>query len=217
MLADFHTHPLAHRYYYEGIRPDDLTDRDRQDIVCVLQLSVDRGLDAVAITDHDLALSGLWARQYALEKRMPLRVIPGCECELYFMEEYVHLLALNLTHPLDYGTFTPPEELAVQVRGQGGILILAHPMAYRSEKIYHGLKTTVQGVEYRNGAQELGGRPSWQKILEADRYRGLRLHNSDYHYLKGTCAPRAMPSEQRKAYNEMDVADFVRIFGQERF
>lgn len=207
MRIDCHTHPLAHRYYYDGQCPDALTERDKQNIISVLDMAVQRGLDAVAVTDHDLALSGLWAREYA-EQAMPLlRVIAGCECELYFHGEWVHILALNLQQPLAYTPYTSPEDLAAQVRFQGGITVLAHPMCY-SEAVYHSLKTVVDGVEYRNGAQEYAGREPYTAILDRDNYSGLRLYNSDYHY------PSQPVPSQWQAATELTGEEFKHWFGQ---
>lgn len=205
MRIDCHTHPLAHRYFYDGQHPEELTDRDKEDIKGVLSMAVERKLDAVAITDHDLFLSGLWASEYAENFLPELQVIAGCECELYFRGEWIHVLALNLHRPLAYTPYTSPDDLAAQVRIQGGITVLAHPMCY-SEAIYHDLKTIVDGVEYRNGAQESAGRGTYQAILDQDNYQGLRLFNSDYHY------PSQPARAQWGAATEMSVADFQSWF-----
>ncbi|MDU4961198.1 MAG: hypothetical protein E6X17_11130 [Sporomusaceae bacterium] len=206
MRIDCHTHPLAHRYYYDGQPPEELTRKDQADIISVLNMAVERGLDAVAVTDHDLALSGLWASCYARANLPRLRVIAGCECELYFQSEWVHILALGLHSPLAYTPYTAPDDLAAQIRFQGGIAVLAHPMCY-SEAIYYSLKTIVDGIEYRNGAQEYAGRESYQRILDADGYRGLRLHNSDYHY------PSQPVPSQWQAATVLSDAEFARWFG----
>lgn len=207
MRIDCHTHPLAHRYYYDRQHPDELTMRDEEDIKNVLTMASKRALDAVAITDHDLALSGLWAKEYAKREKLPLIVVPGCECELYFCGEWVHILALNICRPLAYTPYTTPDDLAAQVREQGGITVLAHPMCY-TQSIYCNLKGIVDGVEYRNGAQEFAGRPSYEEILNQDSYTGLRLHNSDYHY------PSTPALEQWKAATEMSNELFSRWFGK---
>lgn len=207
MRIDCHTHPLAHRYYYDGQRPDELTGKDQSDIKNVLAMAVERRLDAVAVTDHDLALSGLWAKEYARRQMLSLQVIAGCECELYFHNEWIHILALNLTSDLAYTPYTPPDDLAAQVRAQGGIAVLAHPMCY-SETIYHELKMIIDGIEYRNGAQESAGRASYEAVLDRDGYKGLRLYNSDYHFPSQPAPP------QWQAATEMTRQEFNRWFRQ---
>ena len=206
MRIDCHTHPLAHRYYYDGQHPETLTERDKNDIKAMLELAIRRGLDAVAVTDHDLALSGLWASEYARRAMPSLRVIAGCECELYFMGEWIHILVLNLCYPLAYTPYTSPDDLAAQARVQGAFTVLAHPMCY-SESVYHNLKNILDGVEYRNGAQEFAGRSSYQSVLDQDGYTGLRLYNSDHHY------PTQPAKQQWNAATEISHEDFVRWFG----
>lgn len=208
MLIDFHTHPLNHRYYFDGRCPTDLTDRDRSDILGLLAQARERGLDAVAVTDHDLALSGLWAAAEAKRLHLPIIVIPGCECELYHQGEWVHILALGIKKPLAYTAYTPAADLIAAVRTQGALAVLAHPMAY-SPAIYASLGHLVDGIEYRNGAQERRGLPDYAAILDRDGYRGLRLYNSDCHY------PDKMAPAQWAARNEISEAEFVKLFGPE--
>ncbi|HWQ61201.1 MAG TPA: hypothetical protein VN521_02760, partial [Negativicutes bacterium] len=83
MFVDLHTHPLNHRYYFDGLRPDALSERDKADILGLVAQGRERGLDALAVTDHDLALSGLWAAAEAQRQGLDIRVLAGCECELY--------------------------------------------------------------------------------------------------------------------------------------
>lgn len=207
MKIDCHTHPLAHRYYYDRHTPQALTDQDKKDITAVLSMGIDRGLDAIAVTDHDLSLAGFWARQYAEKTDLPIRVIAGCECELYFLGEWIHILALNLCKPLSYTPYTTPQDLAAQARSQGAFTVLAHPMCY-SESIYHQLKSVVDGIEVRNGAQESAGRPSYESVLNRDEYAGLRLYNSDYHY---PCQPAR---QQWLAGTEFTESEFAKWFCQ---
>lgn len=206
MKLDLHNHPLGHRYYYDNTFPATLTARDEADICALLQFGIKRGLDVIGITDHDFALPGLWAANYALQQNLPLRVIAGCECELYYNSEWIHLLALKITEPLIYTAFTTPADLARQVHHQGGIIVLAHPMNY-TQAIYHSLKNIVDGIEYRNGAAERRGRQPFSPVLDADGYSGLRLYNSDYHY------PDKPVQEQLQAVTELAYSEVARWFG----
>jgi predicted metal-dependent phosphoesterase TrpH len=205
MFIDFHTHPLSHRYYYDGTRPEALTDKDKADIIGLLAVGRERGLDAIGITDHDLALAGLWAKEFADSTALPLKVIPGCECELYYLGEWIHLLALNIMAPLSYTPYIKPAELIAQIKGQGAIAVLAHPMCY-SVDVYHSLKGLLDGIEYRNGAQERRGQHPFSEILDNDGYAGLRLYNSDYHY------PDKRSEEQWRAGTIMTEQEFSRWF-----
>lgn len=206
MRIDFHTHAVGHRYSYDGTLPSCLTPKDEADIRALIDLGLQRGLDAIGITDHDLALSGLWAEQYASANNLPIRVIAGCECELYFQGHWVHILALNLRRPLSYTPYTPLASLAAQIREQGAVSVLAHPMLY-DIKAYHLLKDIVDGIEYRNGAAERRGYAAFTAVLDEDQYPGLRLYNSDYHYPDRRC------DEQWQAFTAMEPALFNRWFG----
>jgi predicted metal-dependent phosphoesterase TrpH len=209
MFVDLHTHPLNHRYYFDGLRPDALGERDKADILGLLAQGRERGLDAIAVTDHDLAISGLWAAAEARRQGLPLRVLAGCECELYHRGEWIHILALNLSGPLAYTAYTPAAELVAAIRAQGAVAVLAHPVAY-SPEIYHSLKATVDGVEYRNGAQARRGAADFTAVLDADGYTGLRLCGSDYHW------PDTVNDIQWAARTEMDDEEFARRFGAGR-
>jgi hypothetical protein len=206
MRVDLHTHPLGHRYYYDRACPRSLTPKDEQDIIGLIDMGRERGLDAIAITDHDLALSGLWAAVHARSAGLPIMVIAGCECELYYRSEWIHILALNLKQPLAYTPYTPPQELVRQITAQGARSVLAHPMCYCLE-VYQDLKTVVDGVEYRNGAQERRGAEPFTGVLDADGYTGLRLYNSDYHY------PDKRSDEQWLAATTMSAGEYNRWFG----
>jgi predicted metal-dependent phosphoesterase TrpH len=206
MFIDFHTHPLNHRYYYDGLQPAALTERDKADIRGLLAQGVERGLDAIAVTDHDLALSGLWAADEARRLGLPITVIAGCECELYHRGEWVHILALGLKEPLVYTPYTPAADLAARIHAQGALAVLAHPMAY-GPAAYHSLKAVVDGVEYRNGAQARRGAADFTAVLDADGYRGLRLCGSDSHW------PDEPAREQWEARTEMGEEEFLRLFG----
>ena len=205
MRVDLHIHPLSHRYYYDNTYPAALSERDISDIAAVLRLSVKRGLDAVSITDHDFPLSGMWAQDYAMREKMPLLVLPGCECELYHRGQWIHVLAINLRARLQYTAFTPPAELCGQIKAQGAVSVLAHPMCY-PEEIYHDVKQWVDGIEYRNGAQERMGRETFGRVLDRDGYQGLRLHNSDTHY------PESKGEPQWSAMTKMSHEEFRRWF-----
>lgn len=206
MRIDLHTHAVSHRYSYDGTIPGKLSPRDEADVLGLLNIGIQRGLDVIGICDHDLALTGLWATKYISENGLPIRVVPGCECELYYQREWIHVLALNLKYPLAYTAFTPPAELIKQIHDQGAIGVLAHPMNY-SMAMYHSLKTILDGMEYRNGAAERRGLQPFTAVLDEDNYVGLRLYNSDYHYAD------KMYSEQLYAYTEMTEAEFNRWFG----
>lgn len=81
-----------------------------------------RGLDGIAITDHDTFANA--GRMAALLRREGLLAIPGEEVRTPGGGE---ILCYFLTEPVKPGTW---EEVTDAVRAQGGIAILAHPFDY---------------------------------------------------------------------------------------
>lgn len=78
-----------------------------------------RLLDVVAITDHDVMDSSLWA--YKHRHNYPFEIIPGVEVS----SAEGHVLALWVTQPIDKGMSL--KETAAAIHKQGGMAILAHP------------------------------------------------------------------------------------------
>ena len=85
----------------------------------VLEKALARGLDRIAITDHDR----IWA---ALEmaRRYPDRIIPGEEVKT---AEGIDVIGLYLKEEIPGGT--PAREVCARVREQGGLVYLPHPYA----------------------------------------------------------------------------------------
>ena len=85
----------------------------------VLEKALARGLDRIAITDHDR----IWAaREMAL--RYPDRIIPGEEVKT---AEGIDVIGLYLKEEIPGGT--PAREVCARVREQGGLVYLPHPYA----------------------------------------------------------------------------------------
>jgi predicted metal-dependent phosphoesterase TrpH len=76
-------------------------------------------LDVIAITDHDVLDSSLWA--YNHRAQYPFEIIPGVEVS----SADGHVLALWVTRPIEKG-MTLAETVAA-IHDQGGMAILAHP------------------------------------------------------------------------------------------
>ena len=89
----------------------------------ILRVATLRGLDAVAITDHN-TLRGYYA---ALRLRRGLTVIPGYEVKT----DGGHILVLGLEELPRLGGPIPYEELVDWTHERGGLCILAHPAVGR--------------------------------------------------------------------------------------
>ena len=100
LTLDFHVHSDAS---FDG----------RMSVRQIALLAKARGIDGVAICDHDVVYTGPTEVEGVL-------IIPGAE----FSTEYGHLLGLFLTAPIQYTTW---KETVQAIHDQGGITVLAHP------------------------------------------------------------------------------------------
>jgi hypothetical protein len=77
-----------------------------------------RGLDGIAITDHNMVEGGRVGRELARDF-----VIPGIEVA----SSAGHILGLGLTRPIRKGL--SPQETVERIREEGGVAVAAHPYA----------------------------------------------------------------------------------------
>lgn len=176
LKADFHCHPLVHEYY-PGINfCRELTMADQQHIRLMLGIQKRMGRDIVAITDHNMPASGLYAARYATENDLGIKVVAGAEMSVLYKGEELHVLTLGIATDLPYYKELPITELVKITRHVGGILILSHPHYYPD--LGEEVMPLLDGVEEYNGvAAHLDySSPKW-----LDSYTGIKLRNSDYH------------------------------------
>ncbi len=139
----------------------------------VLATACCRGIDRIAITDHNhLSV----AREMA--RRHPGRVIAGEEVKT---GEGVDVIGLYLTEEIPKGT--PAEETCRWIRAQGGIVYLPHPYAPGkggSGRLAEALAPHIDVVEVFNARLRSESRNA--SALELARRRGLlRGSGSDAH------------------------------------
>jgi len=109
----------------------------------VIHYAKKRGLDGVAVTDHDTTLGAL-----RLAKRKSLIVIPGVEVGTL----NGHVLALNVT-----GSIKPKLSLletVEKIRQLGGIAVIAHPAVVLKSGLGHKISaiSDLDAVEVINAA-----------------------------------------------------------------
>jgi predicted metal-dependent phosphoesterase TrpH len=85
----------------------------------VIALAVARGMDRIAITDHNR----LWVAS-EMARRHPDRVIPGEEVKT---AEGIDVIGLYLKEEIPKGT--PARKVCADIREQGGLVYLPHPYA----------------------------------------------------------------------------------------
>lgn len=100
-----------------------------------------RGLDGVAVTDHDVTLTDEPEYDNFL-------IIPGCE----FSTEFGHLLGLFLREPIPQMSFV---RTINAIHAQGGLAVIAHPFEHmRDGSRITSLAQRLDGVEVWNGRAE---------------------------------------------------------------
>ena len=125
---DLHTHSAA--------SPD-----GRMSIDEIVRLARARGLNGVAVTDHDVTLTDVPEYDDFL-------VIPGCE----FSTEFGHLLGLFLREPIGNMSFV---RTVNAIHAQGGLAVIAHPFEHtRDGSRIMPFAAKLDGVEVWNGRAE---------------------------------------------------------------
>ena len=137
----------------------------------VIKHAIKHGLDGVAITDHN-TLGGVDAVRDIAPKGF--FVIPGAE----YSTDFGHMLALFCEEPAKhFGTNDEGQysfmEIADFVRGEGGLLVAAHPLRYRRYlsigcpyNLNPQMLQRVDGIESVN-ARDLRRDVSVQAIIES--------------------------------------------------
>jgi dephospho-CoA kinase len=160
LRLDLHLHTWASR--------DCLSDPER-----VLEAARSRGVERLAVTDHDRLTLAI-----KLSKRYPDQVIPGEEVRT---AEGIDVIGLYLHEEIPRGT--PAREVVARVRAQGGVVYLPHPYAPGKGgggRLAEELAPLVDVVEVFN-ARLHPGRLNKPALTLANRYGKLRGAGSDAH------------------------------------
>ncbi len=94
---------------------------DGDDLDKVLDQALDRGLDAIAITDHDVIAGAMEARRRVHDRRLPLAVVPGIEVSS--SEGHIGGLFVMRKFPEDLSA----AETVDLIHRAGGIAVAHHP------------------------------------------------------------------------------------------
>ena len=185
MSVDLHTHSVSHKYFFTGYTPATIDLQDKKNVEEHLRSNFQRGLGALAVTDHDMLATGLYARDLAARKGFAIKVIPGMECQLMYQgmyaKEQIHILAIGIEEPPAYTKDTPIEYLAERVRKLGGFTILAHPVTYTDAACARFIPH-VDGIEEFNGARYARLNDGYYKYAEQHATEHWLTRGSDYHY-----------------------------------
>ncbi|MBQ4562611.1 MAG: PHP domain-containing protein [Clostridia bacterium] len=139
----------------------------RMSVSEIIEKAKSKGLNAIAITDHDGYFDG---------EAEGIEIIRGCE----FSTEYGHLLGLFMTDPIVEKDF---HKIVSGVHEQGGIVVLAHPYQRRNmEEKVESIAHLIDGVEVFNSrAAKKNKEANRQAKAFADRHGLLYFAGSDSH------------------------------------
>jgi predicted metal-dependent phosphoesterase TrpH len=166
LRVDFHTHSIG-----EGVFGP-LTERLVSEH---LEAALERGLDCIAVTDHNDLRPGLLAVDYAARHGLDLLVVPGMEITT---EERVHLVAVGLEAPID--TWGPLDATIARIGEVGGLSILPHPFFAHLRS-----KRDVDAIERFNaryGDFNLNGTPV-ARVSDSDAHSADDLRRSSRYTL----------------------------------
>jgi predicted metal-dependent phosphoesterase TrpH len=188
MRADMHVHT---RYSADAVLSPE----------ALLRAARRKGLDAVAVTDHDTTKG--WRECLAVSRRMGVPVILGEEVKvLEGGRKAGEVLAYFLSEEVKPG---PLPEVLDDVRAQGGIACMAHPF----DRIRQGFDSSDEHVDRFDAVEVLNARTLFSsessRALDLARRHGkAMLGGSDCHTFAEvgnafTVADASTPEELRKA------------------
>ena len=108
----------------------------------ILKQAVKKGLDGIAICDHNTVAGSLYARNRARELNLPLLVLPAVEVST----TKGHLIVLGMSENIQ-PNLTPEETIRI-AHEKGAVVIAAHPLKIRSIGSVDGLD--VDAIETFN-------------------------------------------------------------------
>jgi len=125
----------------------------------ILKQAVERGLDGIAICDHNTVEGSLSGTKRAKELNLPLLVLPGTEVSTI----RGHLIVLGITDNIQ-PNLSPQETIRI-AHQKGGVVIAAHPFKMRSTGNVDGLD--VDAIETFNSRCIFGENDRAKEMAEA--------------------------------------------------
>jgi len=122
----------------------------------ILRKAVEKGLDGIAICDHNTVTGNFLARKRAKELNLPLMVLPGVEVST----TQGHLIVLGARGNIPL-YLTPQETISI-ARKNGGVIIAAHPFKVNSLGNVEGLD--VDAIETFNSRCIFGENKKAEKM-----------------------------------------------------
>ena len=143
------------------------------DVDDILRKAVKKGLDGIAICDHDTLTGSFHARKRVNELNLPLLVLPAVEVST----NRGHLVVLGVREDIPSGL--DPQETIKIAKKIGGVVIAAHPFKIRSIGNVEGLD--VDAIETFNSRCIFGENKKAENM--ALRLKKPQVGGSDSHML----------------------------------
>ncbi len=160
------------------------------DALTILNAAHRRGVDIIAVTDHDQTRGAHLARETAARANHPVEVIVGSEVT----SRHGHILALWIEDPIPF--FRSAAETVEAIWNQGGVAIISHPCAVMPialsigdiDRLVRDLtpersgdRSPILGIETANPIPSARWRRN--RVIEANRRWGLvTTGGSDAHF-----------------------------------
>lgn len=175
--------PPAHRAGYRVLEGDFHVHTTYSDgllsPLLVVRQAERRGLDVIAVTEHNTTIAGRIAQRWARWTGGPV-VVPGEEVTT----SRHHVVALGIDDTITADQ--PVKEVVAEVHRQGGLAIAAHPVA-RFQPGLEAARHDFDGVEIMHPIAYSSRDPSWRwsdmvAWWEATEPRPAAIGSSDYHF-----------------------------------
>ena len=162
MKYDLHIHS---KYSSDGIL----------DVKEIVKIAIKRGLDGIAITDHNTIKGGIEAKKYEIDS---LKVIIGSE----IMTEKGEVIGLFLSEEIRSGMF---QDVINDIRDQNGIIIIPHPF---DEMRHSSFQPAEEDIKFIDCIEGFNSRCLFQKYNKnakefAKRHNMAITAGSDAHFI----------------------------------
>ena len=171
MRIDTHTHTTYSYHHFFG---RDALNTPKE----MIKAGIRKGLDGIAITDHDNIKGGLAGLKYVKSINKDFKVIPGVE----ITTAKGHLLALNVKENIK--SKLSVEETVEKIHALGGVAVASHPYSeFIVRKCLKGDAIKADAIEVFNG------NGTWKiyniKAMNlANEYKKPKTAGSDSHFWK---------------------------------
>ncbi|MBN1134651.1 MAG: PHP domain-containing protein [Methanosarcinaceae archaeon] len=160
------------------------------DIDSILAYAEKKGLDGIAVCDHDTIEGGIACARRAEELGLELLVIPGIEV----MSSKGHILVIGIKQNIE--PHKSPEETIKRARQLGGVVIIPHPFKVTSHGIGFVEGLDIDAVEVLN-SRCLSDNTNKKAKKAAESLSLAQVGGSDSH----------IPQMVGQAYTEIEASE----------